>query len=73
MAKPMTAQEAHAALDGVAAAMAAQFGQHPDRVAQLSAALATAGMAADHLFDEELRRVDNTERREARIRAELGG
>ena len=47
----MTREEAHKALDGVAEAMSAQHEDQPDRLHQLASALATAGMAVDHLFD----------------------
>ncbi len=70
----MDQQAAQAALAKVGKAMREQFGEHhPDRLAQLDATLATAGMAVGHLFDEEERRVDNEQRREERIRAELEG
>ena len=47
----MTREEAHEALDSVAGAMAARHAGQPDRLHQLTGALATAGMAVDHLFD----------------------
>ena len=32
-----------------------EFRDHPDRLAQLDSALATAAMVVEHLFDEEVR------------------
>jgi len=68
----MTVEQAKAKLAEVGDAMATQFGgKHPDRLNQLTAALATADMAVEHLFDEEMRRADNEKRREERIRAQV--
>lgn len=47
----MTREQAHKALDGVAAAMTARHADQPDRLHQLASSVATAGMAVDHLFD----------------------
>ena len=47
----MTREEAHEALNRIAEAMTARHGDQPDRLHQLDSALATAGMAVDHLFD----------------------
>lgn len=55
----MTREDALASLEAVGKAMADQFGlpgpDHSGRLAQLQGALATASMAVEHLFDEDLR------------------
>lgn len=55
----ITQEKASAALTGVAEAMREQFGDEPkaaDRLAQLDAALSTARMCVEHLYDEDTRR-----------------
>lgn len=47
----VTREEAHKALDGVAAAMRDQHADQEGRLHQLTSHLATAGMAVDLLFD----------------------
>jgi hypothetical protein len=70
----MSRKQAGDQLDQVGKAMREAFGDHhADRLHQLDAALATAGMAVEHLFDEEVRRKDNLARREAAIRAQVEG
>ncbi len=56
---PMTQDEALAALAQVRQAMHEQFPDHPARLAQLDGALATAGMAVEHLHDEQARHSHN--------------
>jgi len=51
----VTPEQALAALTEVGEAMRTTFPDHPDRLGQLDAALATAAMAVTHLVDEELR------------------
>lgn len=54
----MTREEALAKLDEVRRAMHDQFPGNPGRLEQLDSALSTAGMAVEHLHDEEAREAD---------------
>jgi hypothetical protein len=54
--------EALAKLDEVRQAMHDQFPENSGRLGQLDSALATADMAVEHLFDEEMRHVDLVKR-----------
>ena len=47
----MTREEAHTALDDVAAAMNSQHHDDQGRLTQLNSHLATVKMVVDHLFD----------------------
>ena len=47
----MTREEIHNAFDQVEEDISTIFRDQPERMAQLSGALATAHMAVDHLFD----------------------
>jgi hypothetical protein len=68
----MTREHAHATLDGVAQALADKFPGRlsEDRLTQIQFHLDTAGMAVDHLFEEEERRQAEKAERIARIQAD---
>ena len=70
MAK-LTREQAKAALDKLAGDLAEQFTDRPseDRLAQVRFHLDTAGMAVDHLFEEQERREQEKAERIRRINA----
>lgn len=51
----MEPQEALVALAAVRDGMREAYPDHPDRLAQLDGALATAAMVVEHIADEEIR------------------